>query len=420
MRSRLSKLSLQLRQRAKTPRAALMTFMALVIGSLLISLPGFRRTPQQSNRVLDTRKPTQLEPPVAPTPTPFALPSAATPAVPAQTTPAYSAHSTAAQEVPAAPTTLFSWPNVSTTTTTTQPQKPLAPVPVPASGLYLGAYVDPYDHAGYLYPYQEVEGLPLFHQLVPRKLAIVSVYQSWEGWARNDTLTQIADREGAIPMVSWRCGDTNANVNAGKDDALIFAFANQLKSYGRPVFLRWYWEMNLMRNDRCLDTGDPNATDWQKAAGYAAAFRRIYRIFKMVGATNVALVWCPSSARIASPMQWFYPGDDHVDWIAADGYDRHHLGRSAFTEQFKDWYSRYKGKGKPMMVAETGAPADDQRAFLQGVASDVPALFPKIKALIYFNGEGGLNWRLDKASGGVDAFNQLAATQHFATMPARN
>jgi hypothetical protein len=293
------------------------------------------------------------------------------------------------------------------------PPPPLRPVEAPTTGAYLGAYVNEFDLNGGGSIEQVLGDLPGFSQVMGRNLAIVSVYQPWASqWVHNENLAKI-DEYGAIPMVSWHCGDTNERVANGDDDALIFDFAYQLKAYGGPVLLRWFWEPNLLAESECLGEGPPSA----QGARYQAAFQRVAAIFDAAGATNVAFVWCSSTADVAAPMQNFYPGDDAVDWIAADGYDREELGAGAFTKRFHKWYDLYKNSGKPLMVAETGA-RTAQPEFLQDIADVVPRDFPAIKAIVYFDAFVDEDWRLGSFGGvGLPAFAALGRDPYFAPMP---
>jgi hypothetical protein len=295
------------------------------------------------------------------------------------------------------------------------PPLPLRSVEVPATGAYLGAYVNEFDVNGGGSIEQVLGDLPGFSQVMGRNLAIVSVYQPWASqWVRNENLAKI-DAYGAIPMVSWHCGDTDERVANGDDDGLIFDFAYQLKQYAGPVLLRWFWEPNLLAESACLGEGPPSA----QGARYEAAFQRVAAIFDAAGATNVAFVWCSSTAAVAAPMQNFYPGDDAVDWIAADGYDREELGAGAFTERFHKWYDLYKDSGKPLMVAETGAQTV-QPEFLADIADVVPRDFPAIRAILYFDAFVDEDWRLGSFGGvGLPAFAALGRDPYFAPMPSR-
>ena len=289
----------------------------------------------------------------------------------------------------------------------------LRTVQAPATGTYLGAYVNPSGSDGGGTIEQVLGDLPAFRQQMGRSPAIVSVYQPWTyPWVRNDNLIEIADSYGAIPMVSWHCGDTNERIASGADDALIFRFAEQLKKYARPVLLRWFWEANLPNPD-CLGTG----TRAEQAAQYVAAFRRIARIFDIDGASNVAFVWATSGAWVAAPMEMFYPGDQYIDWIGVDGYDRQQRGREAFTALFSHWYELFAGRRKPMIVTDTGA-TTDQAEFLQGIAEVLPRDFPAIKALVYFDSVAGIDWRLSSYGGaGFTAFVGLGRNPLFAAIP---
>jgi beta-mannanase len=214
-------------------------------------------------------------------------------------------------------------------------------------------------------------------------------------------------------MVSWHCGDSNERIAAGADDFLIVKLAQQLKDYGRPIFLRWFWEPNLPLYPTCL--GPLPAAD--QASRYVAAYRHVADLFDKVGASNVAFVWSVSTVTNAEVMQTYYPGDKYVDWIGADGYDREKLGRDAFTHQFEPWYSRFEPRGKPMVITETGA-TTDQVEFLQGVATVLPKDFPKIKGFIYFDSVGQTDWRLSSYGGaGIAAYAELGRNPYFAAMP---
>jgi hypothetical protein len=302
------------------------------------------------------------------------------------------------------PGAAFAWPEV----------PPSGPVPVPETGAYLGAYHDPFSTNGEATVEEVLSNLPAFNEQIGRNLGIVHVFQPWGGgWVRNESLAQIADSQGAVPMISWRCGDTNERVATGADDDLIFSLAFQLRRYARPVLLRWFWEVNLLHGKKCLGPG-PVA---EQARRYRAAFQRIHQIFQMAGATNVSLVWAASTAVSAGErLDDFYPGDEYVDWIAADGYSRRTLGKDGFSAQFLEWYDLFKDHGKPMMVAETGA-TGDLTEYLKGAAEAVPTQFPQIKALVYFDATGNIDWRLGSHAGGIEAFAALGQTPYFAPMP---
>lgn len=285
--------------------------------------------------------------------------------------------------------------------------------PIPTDGVYLGGWVDPNlrEESQPDSTLSELAQMPEFQAAIGRPLAIVHTYQSWLLHVQNQTLSALA-ANGAIPIIDWACGDYDANIIAGRDDAMISAFAQQLAQYGRPVFLRWYWEPNLHNNNytSCIGGLGPQ--------GYAQAWQHIWTLFQEAGATNVAFVWCPGISGTQSGLGAFYPGSQYVDWIGVDGYDRTHAGSTVFASNFGAFYAKWSLKGLPMMIAETGA-TNDQASYLAGVEADLASQFPDIKAFLYFDGRSHSNWSLEYGSGstGLAQFTQMANTPYFSAMP---
>lgn len=275
--------------------------------------------------------------------------------------------------------------------------------PIPATGAYLGAWLNPAGISG-AGPEGELGQLPLFEQMTSSRPAILNVYTGFASSAPISSLQAIEAR-GAIPLIAWGCAPVTA-ISAGDYDARIRAFAAALRALRYPVFLRWFWEMNLPTREAvsCLGSAGPS--------GYIAAWDHIWTIFHDTDATNVAFVWCPG---VGGQAQWasFFPGAAYVDWIGADGYDRKHLGSEAFSAIFDKWYSAYSGLGKPMMVAETGATAVDQMAYLDGIAGTLPTEFPAIKAVVYFDAAGP-NGQWELGAAGLSAFRSLASEPYFS------
>ena len=176
---------------------------------------------------------------------------------------------------------------------------------------------------------------------------------------------------GAIPLVSWGCTSTAA-IDSGQFDQLITSYAMALKSFGHPVLLRWFWEMNLRvaKDVACIGPNGP--------AGFVSAWIHVWNIFHEVGATNVSFVWCPGVSAGVSDTTPYFPGAAYVDWIGADGYDRAATkGVGAFANIFGAWYAAFAGYGKPMMIGETGAMAAVQAAYLQGIGAVLPSRIPR-------------------------------------------
>ena len=278
----------------------------------------------------------------------------------------------------------------------------------PTSGAYLGAFVAPHQAEAQAQAdiRQELAQIGTFDGAIGRPLGLVHVYQPWKSPAKNAVLAGLAST-GATPVIDWTCGASDASVSAGNQDALITSYADQLKQYGRPVFLRWFWEMNLInlpRASNCLSSNGAN--------GYIQAWRHIWTIFQQQGATNVAFVWCPSIQGTGFAAT-FYPGDQYVNWIGFDGYDRHQ-DPAMLNTQFLPFYDHWLPDGKPMMIGETGA-TTDQVSYLTDLSVNLPLTFPDIKAVLYYDSKSNSDWTLVNTDGslGFSQFVSMAGLPYF-------
>ena len=212
----------------------------------------------------------------------------------------------------------------------------------PQAGALLGAHVQ--DAAGNV----GQEAVTAFESLIGRTLAIDHYYRPW-------TTTFPTGREqwdfdhGRIPMISWGKAST-AEILAGVHDDLIRQRSAAVAALGRPVFLRWFWEMDGHNNGN-------GASFLVTPAEYIRAWRHIHDLFAAQGATNAVWVWCPNAWNFETGnSQQYYPGDAYVDWICADGYNWFPIKPGApdqsFQRIFQAFYDWAGPQGKPLMVGE--------------------------------------------------------------------
>ncbi|HEV8623699.1 MAG TPA: glycosyl hydrolase [Acidimicrobiia bacterium] len=173
-----------------------------------------------------------------------------------------------------------------------------------------------------------------------------------------------------IPLVGWACGDST-DITDGKLDAAIHAAGEAFKAYPRDFFMRYCWEMDGSRASKRVPVGKPTE--------FIAAWQYIYNMLKADGVTNVVWVWTANANGYKindpftgnkPPAPQYYPGDDYVDWVSADGYNWHgaptHPGDDYrdFLEIYDEFmlWSRSAdmstGKAassKPIMIAEYGS-----------------------------------------------------------------
>jgi hypothetical protein len=292
-----------------------------------------------------------------------------------------------------------------TTATTTRPPVVLkggGPVPYVPGKVLLGSYLD-------LEHMSEAQAIALRREQLGRDQRIVHVFYAW-----TDNLPQSIPwlPARAYPMISWRGTGHEAILNGSHDD-LIARNARRLRRFGRPLMLRWGWEMN---GDWYAWSAAKNGDD---ASGYVKSWRRLREIFADQGADNVSWVWSPnwndSPVEHWNRMAAYYPGDKYVDWVGVSGYNLHH---ETPQKLFRPIYEAY-GSRKPLMITEVGAV--DRGGSTKG---DWIELFtawckqsPSVGAVTWFDTDThpGYHekWRIDTDAASLAAFRAMARDRHF-------
>jgi hypothetical protein len=291
------------------------------------------------------------------------------------------------------------------------PHGALATVRIPPYGAYLGAdpnYTPGIDNS--------VQAKTLDTE-IGRSLGIVSFFTAFNSTPSLQDLRAVY-AEGSVPMVSMHCGGLDSAVAAGEYDTGLRRIAAFYKMFGHPMFLRWFWEMNLPTSGQHAGCLGPNSAQWSPA--YIAAFRHIKNVFRAVGATNVAFVWCPSDARFSPNnmnVNVYWPGSAYVDWVGADLYDRVLRRSITFARQFGPFYAYWTnpahGGNKPLVICETGSPQVSQTAWLSELNVYFPQDFPRIHALVYIDANDEFDYRLVPGGAGLKQFAMMAHEVYF-------
>jgi hypothetical protein len=217
--------------------------------------------------------------------------------------------------------------------------------------------------------------------------------------------------KGRYPLISWGCEDVD-KILSGTYDALIDARADGLKALGKPLYLRWCWEMDGDRSEK--------KSKVKSAERFIEAWKYIWGRLHQRGADNVVRVWCPNARGFKQEAaQPFYPGDEWVDWICTDGYNwapgRKEDWRS-YVEIFDAFYTFGVQHKKPLMVGEWGAQERQQGDKAKWIADAQIATrekLPAIAAVVVFSVTHLFDWRVTTSPESYAAFNQWAQDPYF-------
>ena len=274
--------------------------------------------------------------------------------------------------------------------------------PVPATGALLGASVY-YDHSE-----PKTGQIGVLEANLGRTLDVDHIYYTWNQ-SFPGSLETADSQAGRIPFISWGCTNVDA-IASGQYDDLIAQRADAIRAYGKPVYIRWYWEMDFKAKNKLPGA---NCLQADGGAGYIRAWQHIWTVFHDQGATNVAWVWCPGvEAFNRETADQYYPGDSYVDYVCADGYSRQSARPVSFAQIFGKFYAQWAGR-KPIIIGETGAEAGStQSTWITQMDQAVQAQFPDIKVLLYWDSIFQYNYTVtDPAS--VSALADLARTSYF-------
>ncbi|MGH9040207.1 MAG: glycoside hydrolase family 26 protein [Acidimicrobiia bacterium] len=315
------------------------------------------------------------------------------------------------------------------------PPPPRAPGRLaPATGALIGTHS--FDSHS-LEPHEQ--GIVELEQALGRTMDINNrYYGEFEEFAEEGTMTWMETwdiENGRIPLVGWGCTYSD-KINNGSLDDVIRKTAQVMKAFGHEFFMRYCWEMDGSRKQ-----GEVRGPE-----KFKQAWIRMHGIFQEEGATNVIWVWTPNAAGFKDkrsysndepPAPHFYPGDEYVDWIAADGYNWGVSKRNQgdrwrhFIEIFDEFMVFARQHPKPIMIGEYGAqeqPDDPEAkpAWLRAaheVLMDKPrteqcqwcGAYSDVAAIVYFDVDYGKHgdWRIMSSDASLAAYKTASDDPWF-------
>lgn len=270
--------------------------------------------------------------------------------------------------------------------------------------------------------------LDKFSELVGARPAFIHWFQDWT-MDFDPAYMDEAFSRGGTPLIAWEPWVFGAGLDqpeyalstilAGDYDTYIRNWARAAAEWGRPFFLRFAHEMN----------GD--WTTWSPgllgntSQEFVAVWRRVHGIFLEEGATNVKWVWAPV-VESEGPVSFadVYPGDSYVDWYGLSGYNwgntREWSSWKSFSEIFGASYRAMKRMApkKPIIIAEVGCAekGGNKAAWIRNAyLKEIPARFPGIKAVCWFDANKENDWRVNSSSKSLRAYKRVAASRLYSS-----
>jgi hypothetical protein len=180
------------------------------------------------------------------------------------------------------------------------------------------------------------------------------VLVTWEPW--KPVPVALGTLAQAVPQPGYR----NIEIARGAQDDYIFRFARSLAAFHGTVYLRYAHEMNGYWYP------------WSHGArAYVWAWRRVVRIFRLVHARNVRLVWSVNPSLYDDEATWrrgvapYWPGRRYVDVV---GSTMINFGGSktypvaSFAPRLQWLRARYR---KPITLAEVNTAYGGRLPWLQ-------------------------------------------------------
>ena len=246
---------------------------------------------------------------------------------------------------------------------------------------------------------------------VGTRAAVVHFYYNDSGNFPADICQRIVDH-GSVPLMTFDFYSTGTDgvsvINNGSQDAYIRRFADDAKAFGHEVLFRPFAEMNGNWNSWS------GTTTGNTPAAVVAAWKRVHDIFAARGATNVKFVWCPNATSVpdtaANSIASYWPGDSYVDYAAMDGYNwggAPWTSWQSFSQVFGSAYAKITAlTTKPLLIAETASAEDggNKAAWITDMFKTVPASFPRICGIVWFNENKERDWRIQSSSSSLAAY----------------
>lgn len=201
---------------------------------------------------------------------------------------------------------------------------------------------------------------------------------TWEPW-----LTDFdADKQPFLRDLASRDYKGLTDISNGVYDFYLDSFAEDLETYGKPIYIRFGHEMN-----------DPYRYSWgpqnNSPEEFVNCWKYVVDFFENHGVQNVIWVWSPHPAY--GHFKEYYPGDDYVDWL---GLGTLNYGDVAVWSQwwsldeiYGNYYDELSEFNKPIMLTEFGSltVGGDRAQWYEDALCSLQDDYPLTQSVVFFH-----------------------------------
>ncbi|MFZ3048401.1 MAG: glycosyl hydrolase [Desulfatirhabdiaceae bacterium] len=320
----------------------------------------------------------------------------------------------------------------------------------PETGAYTGAYVDFGDGEDNV----TLEAIENFEKMVGKHQAVIACGAFWGEQHFPKRNVKIITRYGAIPLLFWSPWDKPYaeskppdqfglnHILSGKWDGYIDQWAEDARTWGKPLLVAWGLEMNgtwfpwsgiFYGGGEKISAG--KNTVYKGPDTFKKAYRYVVDRVRAKGATNIQWIFHVNHTTLPKE-KWnefaaYYPGPEYVDWLGMSVYGMMNKwqGWAPFYEAFYHAYEEICliDPIKPVIVAEWGVgefPAKGNKGeWLTTALNIMKTQSPRVKAAVYWHerwqneDETYSNLRISSSPESIEAYRQGISDAYWIDRP---
>ncbi|HVZ10885.1 MAG TPA: glycosyl hydrolase [Candidatus Paceibacterota bacterium] len=210
---------------------------------------------------------------------------------------------------------------------------------------------------------------------------------------------------GKTLVIFWEQYDVTLDqIISGSQDSVITQFAAGARSYGSPIILAPFHEMN--------GNWDP----WDGTVGsntpakVITAWKHLRDVFGNV--SNVKFAWDVNNESVpdtsGNEIRDYYPGDAYVDYLAVDGFNFGNPWQT-WEQVFSDALGQLSAiSSKPIYILSMASADGSQKGawITDGLGSAIKK-YPQVAGWVWFNENKEENWLVNSTSAALAAFKSV-------------